>query len=235
MLSVRYNGRLGNNLFQIAAAIGQAYTCNDSYCLPKWKYAEYFPGLRFAPEVKFNKFYQEPGYHYTPIPCNGDIELRGYFQSEKYFSHCEDKIRQVFTPSVYIQDWVSLNRPGGVTTGLHIRRTDYITMGHYYYNLTCDYYNQALDLIKDKGTVIVFSDDIQWCRDNIKADVYSNGNEIQDFFLLASSNNIIMANSSFSWWASYLGKTNTIAPRDWFKPVANLSTKDLYLSSWTLL
>ncbi len=238
MVSVKWQGRTGNNLWQIAAAIGHADLCNEDYILTKWKYSQYFPNLSFIPEgtIKFGKFYNEPSFHYQSIRCQGDMELRGYFQSQKYWNHCEEKIRHAFTPSKDIQDWVTDHKPKGIVTGIHIRRDDYVsTMSHYYHNLFPEYYHRALDLIKDKGTIMVFSDDIPWCKENFKADIYSEGNEIQDLFLLASCTNIIMANSSFSWWSSYLGKANTISPRDWFKPIANHNTKDLYLKEWQIV
>ena len=92
----------------------------------------------------------------------------------------------------------------------------------FYIDLTStDYYERAMAMFPDEKFVI-YSDDPEWCKEHFKGDniqVTGRGNEIEDFNLLASSKHIIMANSSWSWWAAYLCPNETkkiIAPKKWF-------------------
>ena len=88
---------------------------------------------------------------------------------------------------------------------------------------------------------LVFSNDIPFCRENFKGEKFifsdtkqekSQGNTSEhfDLYLMSMCNNFICANSSFSWWGSYLGdslKKKVIMPKDWF--VNNIhDTSDLY-------
>jgi hypothetical protein len=47
----------------------------------------------------------------------------------------------------------------------------------------------------------------------------------------------IIANSSYSWWGSWLAKSKqTIAPKKWFSgQFSNFNTKDLYKKGWIII
>lgn len=89
-----------------------------------------------------------------------------------------------------------------------------------------DYYNTAMKLASEAGTrnFIIISDDIGWCRENIKGEniQYSVGQkDYQDLLLMSSCTHCIMANSSFSWWGSWLNDSPErliYAPAKWFGP-----------------
>lgn len=229
-------GRLGNQMWQIAAVIGQATRCSQEYIFPPWRYSDSFLNHLPIGIINPKNQYNEQAFKHNKIRCEDDLDLIGYFQSVKYWEHCQDLIRKTFTPVYSVDEWVIDKIPEGITTGIHIRRTDYTTMGHYYHNLELqDYYQRALNQIENTGYVIIVSDDIPWCKDHFQADYYSTGNEIQDIFLLSRCTNKIISNSSFSWWSAYLGGGNVTAPLNWFMPVANHDTKDLYLPDWKLL
>jgi hypothetical protein len=225
-------GRLGNQLWQIAATIGQARKCETEYLLPKWRYSSFFVGHINQGEIPHNwKSYNEPHFHYIPIPCQGDIALQGYFQSIKYWEHCRSEIFRLFEPIDDIKKYVEkLEDPDAVA--IHIRRGDYLRLSDYHTNLGADYYDSAKE--EFKGKYYIFSDDIDWCKKNFPGDYYSSGNEIEDLFLMASCPRKIIANSSLSAWAAILGGGKVIAPKQWFGEKANHNTKDLYLPSWTL-
>jgi hypothetical protein len=102
------------------------------------------------------------------------------------------------------------------------------------------YYKNAVDKIK-ADRYLVFSDDIEWCKDKIhgsKVTYVNTGDDIIDFFIMAQCKNFIIANSSFSWWGSWLAKypkKRIIAPRknQWFgEDAKNRKVDDLYLSNW---
>ena len=62
-------------------------------------------------------------------------------------------------------------------------------------------------------------------------------NEIYDLHLLLSANNHIIANSSFSWWGSYLCEKDNkvIAPKTWFGPDGPQDTQDIYNENWIII
>ena len=144
-----------------------------------------------------------------------------YFQDPKYFEKYADEIREMFGEGI-----------GYLTqVGVHIRRAGNpinpdepkYSENSFYFNLSeSDYYERAMALFP-KDNFLVFSDDPEWCKekfkDNPRVQVMEKGNEVDDFNLLASCKDIIMANSSWSWWASWLNPNEAkriIAPKQWF-------------------
>jgi len=101
---------------------------------------------------------------------------------------------------------------------IHVRRGDYV--GNPYYIDLCktDYYERAMKEFPD-AKFVVLSDDIDWCW---KSGKFKNctlgecGSELEDFNFMAGAKGIIMANSSFSWWAAFLNKGKVIAPLKWY-------------------
>lgn len=130
-----------------------------------------------------------------------------YLQDEKYFESVKDEIKLWYGQGMSEIDMV----------GIHVRRTDYIN-NPFYVDLTeTSYYEKAMSLFPDED-FLVFSDDIEWCkRQSIfeGCEFSENKSAVEDLNLLASCKGIIMANSSFSWWAAYLSKAKVIAPKEW--------------------
>ena len=122
------------------------------------------------------------------------------------------------------------------TVSLHVRRTDYVNLQNYHPIAAIQYYKDALDLI-EHDKVVVFSDDINWCKKNFKFNnmVFIEGNSnIEDLYLMSMCNNNVIANSSFSWWAAWLNKNEykkIVAPKVWFGPAAP-SDKDIIPDTW---
>jgi hypothetical protein len=121
---------------------------------------------------------------------------------------------------------------------LHVRRTDYVTSNGYHPVQSIEYYKNAIDIIGDYDYIFVFSDDIQWCKDNLKFKnmVFMEGfSDIEDLHIMSLCQNNIIANSSFSWWGAWLNihpEKKIIAPTNWFGEQANLNTSDMIPSDW---
>lgn len=224
-------GRLGNQLFQIAATVALALRNNDKYIFPPWQYEQYF-NLHdcFSDNIANVETYSEPYFHYAASPYKTNLNLNGYFQSSKYFDDNQDIIRNLLAPTSIIS--TKYNH-----TALHVRRGDYLNLTKEYIQLKMDYYQKAMDIIKSKH-YIVFSDDITWCKENFRGDnvIFSEGRTpTEDLFLQNACEHNIICNSSFSWWGAWLNKNTSkivVAPAQWFGPALPHNTKDLLPEKW---
>lgn len=228
-------GRLGNQLFQIAATIGYAKKYGQDYCFNNWNYSEHFKvPLDNNNNVLVNtRIEDENTLGYFTIrdyDANmGNVDLYGYFQSEKYFIHCKDVILNMFK--------TNYNK---LSAGfIHIRRGDYLKYPDYHTNLSLDYYINGMDKLSFKK-YYCFSDDIEWCKNNIidsRLVFVENTSEIEDLKLMQQCSGAIIANSSFSWWGAYLSESKeVIIPNKWFGPLAgNYNIEDKLCDGWIAL
>lgn len=257
MVCAKHIGRLGNNMFQIAAAIGYARKYGYQWGVdpssghgePYSSIHKVFPnlpktdlsGVRYHEHAnawcnRHNMHYDECHFDYHNIPdMGGDVKLTGFYQSWKYFEYCKDEVKEVFKlPHVDgYEDYVSI----------HVRRGDYVQHAGSFPPITVDYIEQTMQEIPCKK-YIFFSDDIEWCKTNFAPYnfmiEYSEGKtELEDLSLMASCGHHIIANSSFSWWGAYLGHNPNrivICPsiETWFGPTAGVKKPvvDLILPEW---
>jgi len=183
---------------------------------------------------------------YICIPYN--ILFRGYYQSFRDFN---DNVRNTMINYIYSNDEIvtkakdiyeeikkSLNANDDDLITVHIRRTDYILSSDQHYNLQFDYYKKALEIANSKKLVI-FSDDIQWCKDNITKELYNyddiyfvdNNDVAIEFILMSLFKNNIIANSTFSLWASYISNHKNkivIAPKQWVGENIDVDWSEIY-------
>jgi len=197
--------------------------------------------------------YSEPGpFSFDPkldrvaVP----VYMRGYFQSFRYLEGVEDSIRsefQVRTPPAGQNAQLLEMIRGSNSVAVHIRRGDYVTdpgVARMHGALPLDYYLWALRLIVHRAgaaTLFVFSDDIYWAQANLATGlptvfVGHNGpdQDYEDLRLMSACKHFVIANSSFSWWAAWLGTHEgkiVCAPARWM--ASNPDTSDLIPESWT--
>ena len=169
----------------------------------------------------------------------------GYFQSEKYFKHIEDDIRNDFTfkedISSDVNNFFNSYFDTNDVISLHIRRGDYTNNPNHPVQ-PLSYYSDALKRFDSDLPVIIFSDDSDWCKNqelfsDDRFAVSENNTTEFDLCLMSKCKYHIIANSSFSWWGSWLAKSEkTIAPRNWFGgSCIDHDTKDLYLNDWEVI
>jgi hypothetical protein len=180
------------------------------------------------------------------LPANTYLE--GYWQSDKYFQPYEDAIRKDFSlkeplPSNILQLQKEIQDCESVC--IHVRRGDYVAHSFHDVGITQSYYDQGFEYISQKANInciYVFSDDIQWCRENLSfahntvfvGDEYAGKKASGHMMLMSSCKHFIIANSSFSWWAAWLGEYNqkiVIAPKQWFVDTS-IDTTDLIPEDW---
>lgn len=236
------SGRIGNQLFQVAAAIGYSKMYNIPLVLPKWyctydkiNYSDYFKNkLNQTLDIDLiKKNYREPSFEYDIIPeFKQPVNLLGYYQSEKYFQHCINDIKYYFEPENFLFEKINdkyskiLNDD---TCSIHIRRGDYIGSNtHEVCNL--EYYKKCIELmIPYTHKFIIFSDDINWCRNEFidvqNIEFIEGNNPIEDLFTMSMCKNHIISNSSFSWWGSWLNNNPnkiTYVPSKWFADTSSI-------------
>lgn len=134
-----------------------------------------------------------------------------YLQSSKYWTQHKDKIRQRFGNGIGRIDKIAV----------HIRRGDYLKASQFHTNLwDTSYYHEAFKLFPNEKFLVFCKDtqnpemdtaDKEWCVENLTPilgedfEMYTHGEETDDLNAMASCKGLIGANSSFSWWAAFLG------------------------------
>jgi hypothetical protein len=139
----------------------------------------------------------------------------------------------------------------GMVVAIHVRRTDYINLPEIYDVLTKNYYANAVSYFEDKYHLVsfwLFSDDIEgaqvFLKDVVRFDrVVNSPKDVptgEILKLMSSFKGIIVANSTFSWWAAYIGhvngRTSDIVLPSRFSTLSNDNpSKYLKLPSWKML
>lgn len=181
-----------------------------------------------------------------------DVYLDGYWQSEKYFLRNASQIRNDFEFRFNLSDSELAIRQSLLNVNsisLHIRRGDYVSnhdVAKKHGLCSLDYYYSAIELIRSrvpKPSLFVFSDDLDWARQNIKTSLpisfvaNNKGKEsYKDMYFMSQCKHNITANSSFSWWGAWLNASPNklvICPKRWFLDNSNVS--DLIPNNWKLL
>ena len=254
-------GRLGNMMFQVASTIGVSKT-NGSVAAANLSVVPLFKEIFQLNSVvdtlvqNLHQVYSEGKFSFDDtvfkLEQGLNVDLRGYFQTEKYFKHCENTIRQNFTFNDNIRTLAANIIPSDVCVSVHVRRGDYVNISEYHHNQTPDYYFSALERFPHHRPVF-FSDDIEWCKQtfkslpndpvfientdtlNLNPAVTSDMSAYIDMCAMSFCNDHIIANSSFSWWGAWLGNGNTIAPKTWFGPKGKQDWQDIYCDGWEVI
>ena len=273
-------GRLGNQMFEYAALRGIAARHSYDFCIPTpdRKGIENYSlhdCFKLSPDRKEGVFEdmqyaQEPHFHFSEElfeKCPDNISLHGFFQSWRYFFNVREQLREDFTfhdgilnPCKEMMEDLEGQEP----IMLHVRRGDpnltdprgfkwsYTQCGSMHPVQPVEYYEKALSHFDDEQPVVVFSDSVDWVKEqeffsgdrfmiSEPTEKYTDGSFTPyiDLCLMTLCSHAIIANSSMSWWGAWL-QTNpdkmVFAPKMWFGPdYANKDTKDLYCPKWIVL
>lgn len=173
--------------------------------------------------------------------------LAGFWQSEKYFIDAADTIRKDFMLKDPLAENIQALKEEIAHTAalcLHVRRSD-IAKKSFYGEVGIEYYRKAIERIdaaQPVGTIYVFSDDIQWCKSNLSfphptvfvGPEYAGSKAEGHLALMSSCRHFIIPNSTFSWWAAWLGEHPdkiVVAPKKWYKS----DSSDLVPEGWIRL
>jgi hypothetical protein len=279
MIVSHLQGGMGNQCFQFAMGYAQAKRFNTGLLLDPSSFRtdrmrEYSLGLWGGIYRRFDLIYDTPiDIHENGMPYNQQIVdqiqhdscLKGYWQTEKYFSPYSRELFKIFTP---FQPMTSISRDvlreiegcGNRSIFLTIRRTDYVN-NSFHGQLPQSYYDLALEYIANAAGidphVFVFSDDPTWVGENFhipyQMTVSGNfdrtvkghlGREDEELYLMRMCSHAVMANSSYSWWGAYMGDLNpwllnnkrvVVCPKQWFGPSSNEDPRDIPRPNWIQL
>lgn len=256
-------GRLGNQIFQVAATIGISHDYGVSWRFPEritntpvgelfelrgdldddlaLTLSRHSEGTEIFHRVKVHTKHGQP------------VSLHGYFQWPQYFEKSHDLIRSVLRVNPKLVAIVQRRFPELVTqksVAIHVRRGDYVELQHIYNVLGIEYYLKALDYV-DFDHVYIVSDDNSWCETELSPRIRSSHtisdfhDELLDFTLLYLSDSLIISSSSFSWWAAFLKEAHfpsenrtIVAPKNRYNSQGDhsyLNLKSYYPTSWKLL
>lgn len=199
---------------------------------------------------------REKQFSFSPIhidPKKKRHFLEGYWQSELYFKSASSLVRRDFRTDEIMHPrspelQKRLDRKKSVM--LHVRRGDYVQNAHtnsFHGTCSMEYYQNSVRWMREKISApefTLFSDDPAWVRENFGwlgcyevAQIYGSDEPVLELSLMSRANHFIIANSSFSWWAAWLGKSAdkvVCAPRNWFQD-SSVDIKDLLPSEWNRL
>ena len=237
MIGIYIQGGLGNMMFQIAfiESLARKYDLQAGYDnvdsnirdqnrmgrLKGVDIYRIFRNIDLHTTAKFKRRENISHLFADVVPIDGTLYV-GYAVSEKNF-YSEEFIWNLFEP---VKEYPRLN-----CTSVHVRRTDYVNNPGYA-QLGVDYYKKALEWVD--GDALVFTDDLLWCRKHFQGFEIRKGPEPDDLFTMASCDNNIIANSTFSWWGAYLNQNENkivIAPRQWVGD-GRCKTEDIVPDKW---
>ncbi len=253
MIGVLSQGRLGNQMFQLAFAFVTGKKLEAPFFIYKANSLHYFELFHDFETINENRikayistnFWQKSrasmfkdGYKAWGVNKNVKVwnnligsekylleKLEdnclydGYFQSEEYYTDFKEEIRELFKIKVEhensfksVKDKLFAKK----VVAVHIRRTDYVnygdeSLGGTDLTLPVSFYKRSLALIEniENYNVVFVSDDIDFVKKQFgeKSNYFFESNsEIVDFQILLHAHIVVIANSSFSWWAAWLNR-----------------------------
>lgn len=205
---------------------------------------------RYFPKRKTEFVADQQPYVFLPeaTKISGDCYFDGYWMSPKYFDEYRSLILKEFAFRPFdTHENLELERllESDKSVTVHIRRGDYVGSSTLGGICTLEYYRNAIKKIREiihNPEFFVFSNDQEWCLDNLKEEfgdssvLFVNNNQgnesYRDMQLMSLARCNVLANSSFSWWGSYLNQRKnhiTLCPNKWHN---SMDYEDHYVDDW---
>ncbi len=199
------------------------------------------------------KVVSERHFHFDPdvLECPDNVCLVGYWQDERYFGEIRDILLRELTlksPPAGATKAVLERIQRSSSVSLHVRRGDK-TKSSSYHCTSLEYCLAAMSEMRARlqaPTFFVFSDDWDWVREQIPCSssvIHVDHNRAEDvsedFRLMKSCDHHIIASSSLSWWAAWLGTNENSfvfsPPADRWLNFSNHFTADVLPPHWIQL
>jgi hypothetical protein len=218
---------VANQLFQLAAAFAYAKRYNKNLVVDPtdWEQTQGNHPITYADTIYSNfQFGVAPSsatviqeindLRYRPIPYHaGDVVLKGLYQSLRHFQECsEEFVSLLKLPEVDYKR----NDYSNTEVFFHIRRGDYTTIDNLYVCKT-EYFKYFFEKYKHVN-IKVCTDSPSIVRDEFIGydfEIIKHDLDLKDIVRMSHSDIFIGSNSTFSWWASFLGKQECYFPTQW--------------------
>lgn len=257
-IHMHLGGRLGNQMFQVAAALSLAEDFGAQAIFPDLSsnlgedvpvnHKIIFRSLetKFLDVEPTYVFKEDPHFNFQPIPFHPNMEISGYFQSEKYFKHNKEKICAFFEPSKKIKKYLTrkyhdiIEHPNTVAIHLRAYQLEDPNIENCFPFLSGQFFIKATSLFPENAFFVIFSDKIEWAKNQMKAFnrphiFIENETHYCDLYLMSFCKHQIISPSSFSWWAAYLNKNPdkiVVAPYPWFNPISGHDSTNVIPEEW---
>ncbi|XP_061162939.1 galactoside alpha-(1,2)-fucosyltransferase 2-like [Saccostrea echinata] len=251
-LTVNFEGRLGNQIFEFASMFGIAKHNNLIPIIPPNSLLRRIFKISVdntRSDIKLTRRYHEKkGCTFEPalMSLGGfqNVWIKGYLQSWKYFQHIEKELRRQYT----FQDHIALKAKSTfqsvisekkitsdtVFVAVHVRRGDMKTNQNFvnygYTTAGIDYLERAMNTFRKDFNNILFvvgSDDLKWCRENLKKDdtvfIPPGSSPEMDVAILTNCNHAVMTVGSYGWWTAWLINGRTIYYKGYPTPKSSLA------------
>ena len=233
-VTIRFMGQFGNQLFQYVAGkiasdiTGLAFTPPPTFLTKSGKSVTWTDAPLFSMEASAGDAVRQHG---RPVTYTGEHWVdwnqfkdaskvcfrNGYFQRYECIKPWKHKIKN---------EWLKLQTPlvppDPDAVHVHCRRSDYVLgvgnpsdPSRHCISTTLDEYADCLSQFPDAKRLVIYTDDIRdpWLQEFRKLRYpwsISGGTWDQDFLAMASCRWLLIAQSTFSWWAGFLGVAEKI-------------------------
>lgn len=252
-ITPRLQGRTGNLMFQIAHSYAKSLEYNRQLIIPskdsstghleKGLFRKFDFRIENIPEPGVSKHIWGPfTYGSTDIPADDKPTVyAGWYQSEKFFGNYKEVIRDAFSPPPEFVAKAIKDYPFLATyqvAAINVRRGDYLTQPRRHPVVTKGYLDRAVTNLPYHDAIMIISDDIEWCKQNLRYEgvIYVEKYYDQDaLWLLSLCDHYVISNSTFSWWGAWLSRNRekvVIAPSTWFGPDVAENPKDIWCENW---
>ena len=204
---------------------------------------------RILPKRK-TEYIQPVNQYFEYIPSvyeiRGNVYYEGLWSAIDYYKPFKYLLKQTFAhpePTGHNAEYI-YNMKIENSVGIHVRRGDYLLAPDFRDICGFDYYKRAIQVILQDGkhhSFYFFSNDIKWCEANLQPLIAGHKvcfvtdnvgkNSCWDMHLMRYCKDLIIANSSFSWWAATLKEEDgrVIAPKKWVNRDAKF---DIWDKDW---
>ena len=246
------DGRLGNHMFQFAAAFGIAKALNYTFIVDSSFYFFRYFEIRKTPQIKVENVLElkEAAWRYirrsgnkSYLSYNLTLSLESYYQAETHFKNVSDQIWQSFAIKRYYLDrareFLALNVPEMRTrVCVHVRRGDFLSPGSIAAGrVVADrgFMNKSINFFRrtySDAFFIVLSEDKDWCNNNIFGDdyIFTDFNlAILDLAVMSLCEHAIITVGTFGWWGGWLSGGTVIYLKDFPRPGSEIASPPLFI------